>query len=293
MKPRFSDRVINGRRAFLRARRRSVPIRILIPNMVTLLGLCVGLTSMRMAMEGRFDLALAAIAAAAALDGLDGRMARLLKASSRFGAELDSLSDFVCFGVAPAVVLYLWGFADVRSLGWIVVLIFAVATALRLARFNVALDDPDKPIWEKAFFIGVPAPAGAILLLLPLYLEGLGMPKSWAFAPALTVYAVIIAALMASRIRTFSGKLIARRIEPEYVAPVIALAVVLVATLVTYPYLSLTLGCLAYLALIPVSARRYMESARNAETVEAPALSHSAQTDKNAGLRERERDERA
>ena len=293
MKPRFSDRVINGRRAFLRARRRSVPIRILIPNMVTLLGLCVGLTSMRMAMEGRFDLALAAIAAAAALDGLDGRMARLLKASSRFGAELDSLSDFVCFGVAPAVVLYLWGFADVRSLGWIVVLIFAVATALRLARFNVALDDPDKPIWEKAFFIGVPAPAGAILLLLPLYLEGLGMPKSWAFAPALTVYAVIIAALMASRIRTFSGKLIARRIEPEYVAPVIALAVVLVATLVTYPYLSLTLGCLAYLALIPVSARRYMESVRNAETVEAPALSHSAQTDKNAGLRESERDQRA
>jgi CDP-diacylglycerol--serine O-phosphatidyltransferase len=293
MKPRFSDRVINGRRAFLRARRRSVPIRILIPNMVTLLGLCVGLTSMRMAMEGRFDLALAAIAAAAALDGLDGRMARLLKASSRFGAELDSLSDFVCFGVAPAVVLYLWGFADVRSLGWIVVLIFAVATALRLARFNVALDDPDKPIWEKAFFIGVPAPAGAILLLLPLYLEGLGMPKSWAFAPALTVYAVIIAALMASRIRTFSGKLIARRIEPEYVAPVIALAVVLVATLVTYPYLSLTLGCLAYLALIPVSARRYMEAARNAETVEAPALSHSAQTDKNTGLRESERARRA
>lgn len=293
MKPRFSDRVINGRRAFLRARRRSVPIRILIPNMVTLLGLCVGLTSMRMAMEGRFDLALAAIAAAAALDGLDGRMARLLKASSRFGAELDSLSDFVCFGVAPAVVLYLWGFADVRSLGWIVVLIFAVATALRLARFNVALDDPDKPIWEKAFFIGVPAPAGAILLLLPLYLEGLGMPKSWAFAPALTVYAVIIAALMASRIRTFSGKLIARRIEPEYVAPVIALAVVLVATLVTYPYLSLTLGCLAYLALIPVSARRYMESARNAETVEATALSHSAQTAKDAGLRESEWNERA
>jgi CDP-diacylglycerol--serine O-phosphatidyltransferase len=293
MKPRFSDRVINGRRAFLRARRRSVPIRVLIPNMVTLLGLCVGLTSMRMAMEGRFDLALTAIAAAAALDGLDGRMARLLKASSRFGAELDSLSDFVCFGVAPAVVLYLWGFADVRSLGWIVVLVFAVATALRLARFNVALDTPDKPMWENEFFIGIPAPAGAILLLLPLYLEGLGMPKSWALAPGLTVYAIVIAALMASRIRTFSGKLVARRIEPEYVAPVIALAVVLVATLVTYPYLSLTLGCLAYLALIPVGMRRYAETARNAATLEAPALSHSAQTGEDAEVQESRRDRRA
>jgi CDP-diacylglycerol--serine O-phosphatidyltransferase len=172
MKSRFSERVNNSRRAFLRARRKSVPVRILIPNMVTLLGLCVGLTSIRMAIEGRFEYALIAIAGAAVLDGLDGRMARLLKASSRFGAELDSLSDFVCFGVAPAVVLFLWGFQDARSLGWIIVLVFAVAAALRLARFNVALDDPAKPIWENSFFVGVPVPAGAILLMLPLYLEG-------------------------------------------------------------------------------------------------------------------------
>jgi CDP-diacylglycerol--serine O-phosphatidyltransferase len=288
MKNRLSDRMINSRRAFLRARRRSVPIRILIPNVVTLLGLCVGLTSIRMAMEGRFDLALAAIGAAAALDGLDGRMARLLKASSRFGAELDSLSDFVCFGVAPAVVLYLWGFSDVRSLGWIVVLVFAVATALRLARFNVALDDPGRPMWENAYFIGVPAPAGAILLLLPLYVEGLGVPKSWIFSPVITVYAILIAALMASRIRTFSGKLIGRRIEPEYIAPVIALAVVLVATLVTYPYLCLTLGCLAYLTLIPLSARRYARMARQHETIDATAISHSAEPGENARPRHQE-----
>lgn len=281
MKRRLSDRMIDGRRAFLRARRRSVPLRVLIPNMVTLLGLCVGLTSIRMAVEGRFDYALAAIVGAAALDGLDGRMARLLKASSRFGAELDSLSDFVCFGVAPAIVLYLWGFSGAESLGWIVVLIFAVAAALRLARFNVALDNSDKPKWESAFFVGVPAPAGAIVLLLPLYLEGLGLQKSWMFLPLLTAYAIVIAGLMASRIRTFSGKRVGRRVEPEYIAPVIALGVVLVATFVTYPYLSLTLGCLTYLALIPVSVRRYTQLEQQLGTTTAPAIAHDSKIPDN------------
>ena len=183
---------MKGRRAFRAARERSIPMRLLIPNMVTVLGLCVGLTSIRMAIEGRFELALTAIGAAAVLDGLDGRMARLLKASSRFGAELDSLSDFVCFGVAPAIVLYLWGFAGASSLGWIMVLMFALAAALRLARFNVALDEPGKPLWETGFFVGVPVPAGAILLMLPLYMEGLGVPKSWMILPLLSLYALIL-----------------------------------------------------------------------------------------------------
>lgn len=270
MKRRFSDRFNDGREAFLRARRRSVPFRVLIPNIVTLLGLCVGMTSIRMAFEGRFEYALVAIGAAAVLDGLDGRMARLLKASSRFGAELDSLSDFVCFGVAPAVVLYLWGFAEVASLGWIIVLIFAVSTALRLARFNVALDEPNKPSWEQAFFVGIPAPAGAVLLMLPLYLEGLGVPKDWLFLPLLSLYAIAIAALMASRVRTFSGKLAGQRIAPDYIAPVAALGVVIVATFVTYPYLSATLGCIAYLSLIPMSAKRYNEAKNRYMTIEPP-----------------------
>ena len=255
----FAHRMMKGRRAFRAARARSVPMRLLIPNMVTVLGMCVGLTSIRMAIEGRFELALAAICGAAVLDGLDGRMARLLKASSRFGAELDSLSDFVCFGVAPAIVLYLWGFSGASSLGWIMVLMFALAAALRLARFNVALDAPAKPLWDTGFFVGVPVPAGAILLMLPLYLEGLGVPKSWMILPLLSVYAFIISALMVSRVRTFSGKLIGRRIARDFIAPVIALVVVLAATLVTYPYMSLTLACLTYLALIPVSLRRHSE----------------------------------
>jgi CDP-diacylglycerol--serine O-phosphatidyltransferase len=284
MKRRFSERVNDGREALLRARQRSVPFRILIPNIVTLLGLCIGLTSIRMAFEGRFEYALIAIGAAAVIDGLDGRMARLLKASSRFGAELDSLSDFVCFGVAPAIVLYLWGFSDgAASLGWIVVLIFAVSAALRLARFNVALDEPTKPGWEQSFFVGVPVPAGAILLLLPLYFEGLGFPKSWMVLPVLSVYAIIIAALMASRLRTFSGKLTGQRIEPDYIAPVAALGVVIVATFVTYPYLSVSLGCIAYLSLIPLSIKRHRETHNRYMTIEPPVPLHGNRNPDMAG----------
>src|SRR5688572_18461465 len=178
-----------SRRALLAARKRTVPLRALIPNIVTLIGLCIGLTSIRMAVEGRFDVALAATVIAALLDGVDGRMARMLKVSSRFGAELDSLADFVNFGVAPALVLYLWGFGDARSLGWIVVLMFALCAALRLARFNVADVEPEKPAWQGAYFVGVPVPAGAILVLLPLYFEELGMPKSVMVTPILSIYA--------------------------------------------------------------------------------------------------------
>lgn len=275
MKSRLSDRVSNGRRVFLRAKQRGVPVRVLVPNVVTLLGLCVGLTSIRMAIEGRFEHALLAIAAAAVIDGLDGRMARLLKASSRFGAELDSLSDFVCFGVAPAIVLYLWAFTTASSVGWIVVMVGAVATALRLARFNVALDDAAKPAWENAFFVGIPAPAGALLLMLPLYLEGLGLPKEWMPTPVIGLYAVIVAGLMASRVRTFSGKMTGQRIGAELIAPVIALGVFLVATLVTYPYLSGTVACLTYFALIPVSVRRHAELSEQAAPASAHAITHN------------------
>jgi CDP-diacylglycerol---serine O-phosphatidyltransferase len=273
MERRFSPNMSRSRRALLAARRRSVPLRALVPNIVTLIGLCVGLTSIRMAIEGRFDIALAAIVIAALLDGVDGRMARLLKASSRFGAELDSLADFVNFGVAPALVLYLWGFADARSLGWIVVLMFALSAALRLARFNVALDAPDKPLWQSAFFIGVPVPAGGILVLLPLYLDALGLPRAVMVAPALCIYAVGIAILMVSRLRTFSGKLIGRRIAREYIAPVVVLAVALAAVLATYPYLTLAAGSLIYLALIPMSVRQYRQAERDM-VPPPPALSH-------------------
>src|SRR6202163_1579467 len=157
---------------------RSIPVRRLAPNLVTLLALCAGLTAIRMAFENRYALALAAIVFAAVLDGIDGRLARLLKGTSKFGAELDSLSDFVNFGVAPALILYFWGLHDLKSAGWIAAMVFAICGALRLARFNVMVEDPDRPVWASNFFVGVPAPAGAITVLLPIYVVFLGVPHS-------------------------------------------------------------------------------------------------------------------
>jgi CDP-diacylglycerol--serine O-phosphatidyltransferase len=247
----------------LAARQRKVPVRALVPNIVTLLGLCAGLTAIRMAYEGRFENALIAIVLAAVLDGVDGRMARLLKASSRFGAELDSLADFVNFGVAPALTIYAWGLGGMRGPGWIAVLVFALAAALRLARFNVALDSPAKPLWQTGFFTGVPAPAGALTVLLPIYLEGLGAPRELFVAPVVMAYTVTIAFLMVSRLPTFSGKYGGQRIERDYVLPLFVAAVLLAALLLTYPYLTLTLGSVAYLAMLPYSLKRYRALSRS------------------------------
>ncbi len=163
---------------------RPVPIRMLIPNLVTLLALAAGLTAVKFALEGRFDMASISIMVAAVLDGLDGRIARALGGTSRFGAELDSLADFVSFGCAPALVLYMWVMKDVKTAGWIAGLVLAFAQALRLARFNVMIDSPQKPEWQKAFAVGVPAPSGAMMALLPLNLHLAGVPnyaanRSW------------------------------------------------------------------------------------------------------------------
>ncbi len=246
------------------ARRGQVPVRVLIPNIFTLLGLCAGLTAIRMAIEHRWDLAVAALVFAAFLDGIDGRIARLLKASSRFGAELDSLADFVNFGVAPAIIIFNWALEDLHSMGWIAVLVFAVCAALRLARFNVALEAPDLPAWKSSYFVGVPAPAGAIILLLPIYAQDLGLHVP-SLTPLVLVYTLAIALLMVSRVPTFSGKLLGQRIAREHVLPVFVLAAMFVAVLLTYPFLTLAVGSLLYLVMIPVSAWRYFHLERTAE----------------------------
>src|SRR5882757_7330831 len=160
-----------------RQRFRAIPVRMLLPNMITLLALCAGLTAIRLAFEQRLEWALAAIVFAAALDGIDGRVARMLKGQSKFGAELDSLADFVNFGCAPGLILYLWQLHELGNVGWIAAMVFAICAALRLARFNVMIDDPNKPAWAADFFTGIPAPAGAITVLLPIYLNFLGMPR--------------------------------------------------------------------------------------------------------------------
>jgi CDP-diacylglycerol--serine O-phosphatidyltransferase len=158
---------------------RRIPVRTLAPNLVTLLALCAGLTGIRMAFENRYGLALAAIVFAAVLDGIDGRLARLLKGTSKFGAELDSLSDFVNFGVAPGLILYFWGLHDLKSAGWIAAMAFAICAGLRLARFNVMSVDPDRPAWAANFFVGVPAPAGAIIVLFPIYAAFSDSASGW------------------------------------------------------------------------------------------------------------------
>jgi CDP-diacylglycerol---serine O-phosphatidyltransferase len=258
----------------LRRRRfRRIPVRILVPNVVTLLALCAGLTAIRLAFEDRYGLALAAVVFAAILDAIDGRLARFLKGTSRFGAELDSLSDFVNFGVAPALILYFWGLHGLKSAGWIAALVFAICVGLRLARFNVMLDDPDQPAWASHFFVGMPAPAGAITVLLPIYASFLGLPRSGALTWLTLVYTLGVASLMVSRLPVFSGKRVGTRVTPELVGPLIVVVVASFALLIAYPWIVLTIGTLAYLASLPfgwLSYRGYERRSRESEA-EAPA----------------------
>jgi CDP-diacylglycerol--serine O-phosphatidyltransferase len=245
-----------------RQRFRAIPVRTLLPNMITLLALCAGLTGIRLAYEGKLELALAAIVFAAALDGIDGRVARLIKGQSKFGAELDSLADFVNFGVAPALILYLWGLHDFKNVGWIAALVFAICASLRLARFNVMIEDPNRPAWTGNFFTGVPAPAGAITVLLPVYVNLLGLPNSMPLVSFALVYTLAIAFLMVSRLPVFSGKRVGKRVPPEMVLPVFVLVVLFIALLISFPWEVLTIGTLCYLASLPFGLRSYREHER-------------------------------
>ena len=255
----------------MRRRFKAIPVRTLVPNLITLLALCAGLTAIRMAIEGKLEWALAAIVFAALLDGIDGRIARMLKGTSRFGAELDSLADFVNFGVAPGLILYFWGLHDLGHAGWIAALVFAICCGLRLARFNVMIDDPNKPAWAGNFFTGVPAPAGAITVLLPIYLFFLGMPKSVIVAWITLAYTVTIAFLMVSRLPVFSGKQFGTRVPPEKVLPIFIFVVLFIALLIAYPWPVLTLGTLAYLASLPFGLWSYRDYERRTPKVETAA----------------------
>jgi CDP-diacylglycerol--serine O-phosphatidyltransferase len=246
-----------------RRRFKAIPVRTLVPNLITLLALCAGLTAIRLAMEEKLELALAAIVFAALLDGIDGRIARMLKGTSRFGAELDSLADFVNFGVAPALILYFWGLHELKSAGWIAALVFAICAGLRLARFNVMIDDPNKPIWAGNFFTGIPAPAGAITVLLPIYVTFLGAPMGLVTVWFTFLYTLSIALLMVSRLPVFSGKRVGKRVPPEMVLPVFVMVVLFFALLVSYPWQVLTLGTLVYLACLPLGWLSYREHQRN------------------------------
>lgn len=259
-----------------RQRFRPIPLRLLIPNLVTLLALCAGLTAIRLAIEGRYETAVYAILFAALLDGIDGNLARILKGTSRFGAELDSLADFVNFGCVPALVLYFWKLNELKSLGWIACLIFAIAMALRLARFNVMNDDPTRPDWQRGFFTGMPAPMGAMCVLLPMYLSLAEVPPFRGQAQTVLIYVLLIAYLTISTIPTFSLKRASQRIPRHWVLPILVLSVLVAAMLVAFTFETLVALTAVYLASLPISARRHgVLSARdrneNAATAGNPA----------------------
>jgi CDP-diacylglycerol---serine O-phosphatidyltransferase len=252
------------REKFLARRRRfrAIPVRTLVPNIITLLALCAGLTAIRLAAEGTLEWALYAIVFAAVLDGIDGRVARLLKGTSRFGAELDSLADFVNFGVAPALTLYFWSLHEFKSAGWIAAMVFAIAAGLRLARFNVMVDDPNRPVWAGNFFTGIPAPAGAITVLLPVYVNFLGLPRLSFLAPVTLVYTLAIAFLMVSRLPVYSGKKLGTRVPPDMVLPAFIGIVLFFALLISYPWEVLTIGSLLYLLSLPFGWLSYRDYVR-------------------------------
>jgi CDP-diacylglycerol---serine O-phosphatidyltransferase len=255
----------------LRRRRfRPIPVRMLVPNVITLLAICAGLTAIRLSTEGRMELAVAAIVFAAVLDGIDGRVARLIKGQSKFGAELDSLADFVNFGVAPGLILYFWQLHELRDGGWIAAMVYAISSGLRLARFNATMDDPNKPPFASNYFTGVPAPAGAITVLLPIYLAFLDVPKPPALLTAF--YTLLIAFLMVSRLPVFSGKTVRMRVPPELVLPVFVAVVFVVALLVVYPWHILSAGSLLYIVSLPLGWRSYRnQAARHAAGLGAAA----------------------
>lgn len=241
----------------LRPRRqmRGIPLRAVAPNAVTALALCAGLTGIRFAIGEEWERAVLMVMLAGALDGIDGQLARMVRAESRFGAELDSLSDAISFGVAPALILYLWSLMTVPKLGWIVALLYAVFCALRLARFNSQLDNEVQPRKLAGFLTGIPAPAGAVLAMLPIYVwlwseEPLAR-SPWIVAP----WVAFVGLLMVSSVATYSWKSLRLRRNVRFEALVVV--VILAAALVTAPWQTLTFICLAYLATLPFSARSY------------------------------------
>ena len=258
-----------------RPRFRGLSFNRVIPNLLTMIGLCAGLTAIRFALEARFGDAAVAITVAGAIDGLDGRLARLLKATSRFGAEFDSLADFLCFGVAPSIVLYLWSLQALHGFGFVPCLMFAVCMALRLARFNAALESGPHPAYAYNFFTGVPAPAGAGLALFPLFVgleaHALGLPWLLAaaqFPPFCALVLVGTALLLVSRLPVWSFKNF--KVPADYVLPLLLGTGLFFALLVADPWAALAAAGLLYVGMLPFSARSFRRLRQAAEGAAEP-----------------------
>ena len=261
------------RRARRRPRFAGLSFNRLMPNIMTLLGLCAGLTSVRYGIEGHFGAAAVAIVVAGCIDGVDGRLARLLKATSRFGAEFDSLTDFLGFGVAPAIVMYLWSLQREGGIGFVPCLLFAVCMALRLARFNAALDQDVRGGYAYNFFTGVPAPAGAGLALFPLFvgLEGRALDVPWlvrfAHHPLFAALVLIgTAALLVSTLPVWSFKNF--KVPRDYALPLLLGVGLFAAVLVAEPWAALAAAGVIYAIMLPLSRRSYHKLRAEAEAMQ-------------------------
>jgi CDP-diacylglycerol--serine O-phosphatidyltransferase len=227
----------------------------MIPNFLTILAISAGMSAIRFSLEDRWEHATLAILAAAILDALDGRVARILKGASKFGAELDSLSDFISFGVAPAMMLYLWAMQDFGPFGWMLTLLFSVSMALRLARFNTMLEVDNLPTWTSNFFAGVPAPAAAGLVLMPMILSFIVGDEFFRSPFVISFYLIGVSALVVSSIPTFSFKKI--KVPTKQILPFMVISTALVAALVSAPWMTLSGLLIVYLATIPFSIKTY------------------------------------
>lgn len=261
------------RRTIPRGLRRGITLRMLAPNAVTAMALCFGLTGVRYGISGEWERAVLSIMIAGVLDGLDGRIARMLRGESRFGAELDSLSDSIAFGVAPALILYLWSLQALPKYGWIIALAHALACALRLARFNANIDADEQPHKSAGFMTGVPAPTGAGLAFVPIYLwliTGADILRAWYVVAPWTAF---VAFLMISNIATYSWG--ALRLRKRIRLEAIAAAGLLAALLITDPWLTLLLLSACYLATIPFGIFAYSRVQR--QRVKATAIPAAAE----------------
>jgi len=241
----------------------------LLPNALTMMGLCAGLTAMRFGLQGHWLAGVLLITAAALLDSLDGRMARLMGGPTEFGGQLDSLVDAIAFGVSPVMLIYLWSLQEAGGLGWAITALFAVCCVLRLARFNVAASDPDLPPWAGSYFSGVPAPAGAGLALLPLIvsngLDWEALQSPWLTGP----WTLGVGVLMISRIPTYSFKRL--RVPHHMVRVAMAGVAAVAAAMITEPWLALATLIIAYMITIPFSIRSFNRRQRETEAVATPS----------------------
>ncbi|MDR7146540.1 CDP-diacylglycerol--serine O-phosphatidyltransferase [Rhizobium sp. BE258] len=252
-------------------RLREIPLRLVVPNLITILAICAGLTGIRLAFEGRYELAVMMVLLAAFLDGIDGRIARLMKATSKFGAQMDSLADIVNFGVAPALVVYVYALDQARSIGWIAALIYTIAAGLRLARFNVMSERENRAPWQSEYFVGVPAPAGAMLVLLPVYLGFLGMESDRLFAYISSAYTVLIAFLLISRLPVWSGKQEGSKLRRDLVLPLMLGVVLYVALLMSFTWEIMVFTVVIYLISLPFGAHRWKKK-YGTLTIEEPGV---------------------